>query len=190
MALETNSRERLLQLARQAITHQLNYGEQLKIDVSSLPSELKLIRATFVTLTIDKELRGCIGMIDAVRELAVDVAYNAHAAAFRDPRFTALTESELPSINIEIAILSPMESINCEDEAELIAKLNPGIDGLLIADGMRRATFLPKVWEQIPDRSQFIRHLKAKAGFASHYWSSSVQFYRYRTETFQEKTEN
>ena len=125
-------------------------------------------------------------MIEPVRELARDISENAFAAAFRDPRFPPVTEPEMYVLQINISILSPMQPIDCRDEAELLRILEPGIDGVMLDDGQHRATFLPKVWEKLPDRSNFLRELKLKAGFAADYWSEKIKVFRYYTENFSE----
>ena len=145
---------------------------------------LQQIRATFVTLEIDGELRGCIGTLEAHQALVNDVAYNAHAAAFSDPRFFPLSEKEYPRLDIHISILTPAEPMRFSSENDLIAQLRPGVDGLILQDGNHRGTFLPSVWEQLPEAKQFFTHLKRKAGLPMDYWTDSLQVYRYTTESF------
>ena len=143
-------------------------------------------RATFVTLKINGQLRGCIGTLVPQRALIKDVAYNACQAAFHDPRFEPLQARELDTLHISISILSPPESMQVASEAELIEQLQPGRDGLIIEDGRHRATFLPSVWEQLPDPVAFVHHLKLKAGMATAYWSDTLKLERYDSIEFGE----
>lgn len=184
MSLTESERNILLKLARDSIEHGLRTGKPLKIKISNYASELTVDRACFVTLERQGQLRGCIGMLEAVRPLVEDVAENAFAAAFRDPRFPPLSEDELADLDIHISILSPAELIDFSSEQDLLSKIRPGIDGLILQDGYHRGTFLPSVWEQLPDPRQFLRHLKQKAGLPTDYWSDSVKISRYTTEMF------
>ena len=112
---------------------------------------MKAVRATFVTLKISEKLRGCIGTIEAKYPLARSTAEYAYAAAFRDPRFKPLTEDEYDKITLSISILTPAEPIEFDSDAQLLQQLNPDVDGLIIESGQRSATFLPAVWESLPD---------------------------------------
>jgi len=172
----------LLDLAKKSILHGLQTGKPLAVDVAALPPELQAPAATFVTLHKQGELRGCIGMLQATRPLAEDIADNAFAAAFRDYRFPPLTADEFEQLDIHLSILTPPEPIAFRSEADLIAQLRPGVDGLIIEEGARRGTFLPSVWEQLPDARQFLRHLKQKAGLPADYWSDTVRVSRYQAE--------
>jgi len=111
-----------------------------------------------------------------------DVAENAFAAAFRDPRFPAISSSELADLDLHISILSPAEAMHFDSEQSLLAQLKPGLDGLILQDGYHRGTFLPSVWEQLPDAAEFLRNLKQKAGLPSDYWSDHLKISRYSTE--------
>jgi AmmeMemoRadiSam system protein A len=172
----------LLDLAKDSIRHGLQSGTPLKINPADFPPELLLPRATFVTLHKHRQLRGCIGMLKAVRPLAEDIAENAFAAAFRDYRFPPLSADEFDQLEIHLSILTPPEPIAFTSEEDLLAQLRPGEDGLIIEEDGRRGTFLPSVWENLPDPKQFLRHLKQKAGLPADYWSDNLRFYRYRTE--------
>ncbi|MDD5035989.1 MAG: AmmeMemoRadiSam system protein A [Methylococcaceae bacterium] len=176
-------RRYLLQLARDSIRHGLSHGEPLPVDASKLPSELAQRQASFVTLQKQGELRGCIGMLEAVRPLAEDIAHNAYAAAFHDPRFPPVEEEELDQLEIHLSLLTPSEPLRFSSEQDLLAQLQPGVDGLILEEDTRRGTFLPSVWEQLAEPRDFLRHLKCKAGLPPGYWSSTVKVYRYRTET-------
>jgi len=174
----------LLKLAQDSIVHGLRTGQALQPVLTDFPDSLRQKQASFVTLERHGQLRGCIGMLEAVRPLALDVAENAFAAAFRDPRFPPLRDSELFGLQLHISILSPSEAIHFESESDLVAQLQPNIDGLILQEGLHRGTFLPSVWEQLPESKDFLRHLKQKAGLPAEYWSNSLQVWRYRTEIF------
>ena len=137
--------------------------------------------AAFVTLKKDDQLRGCIGSLSAYRPLCEDIAENAYAAAFRDPRFNALTEAELDDIELSISVLTPPEMIVFTSEEDLIAQLRPGVDGLIMTEGGNRGTFLPSVWENYPQAESFLKHLKMKAGLPASYWSGTIKVERYET---------
>jgi len=127
-------------------------------------------------------LRGCIGTLQAYRPLVEDVAKNAYAAAFRDPRFAALSAHEFAQLHYHISILNPTEALRVNNEAELLAQLRPGVDGLVLEDQHYRSTFLPAVWENLPQPKQFVQHLKEKAGLPASYWSETIRFERYTVE--------
>ena len=173
----------LLEIARTSIRHGLEHRKPLHIDPLGQPAEFLEKRATFVTLQIHGHLRGCIGMLEAVRSLVVDVADNAFAAAFEDPRFPALEPWEFDRLHIHISILSPPVPLPCVDEADLLRQLRPGMDGLIIHDGRRRATFLPSVWEELRDPREFLLHLKMKAGMQPDHWSPTFRAERYTAES-------
>ena len=142
------------------------------------------MRASFVTLHRQGELRGCIGHLEGVQPLVVDVAENAFAAAFRDPRFPPLAEPELAGLALHISVLTPATELEFESEQDLVAQLRPGIDGLILQEGAARGTFLPSVWESLPDPHQFLAQLKRKAGLPSDHWSERIRVFRYETEAF------
>jgi len=182
MSLNKEQQQQLLDLAKSSIQHGLQTGRSLKINLDDFPAELTGRRATFVTLHKHHQLRGCIGMLEAVRSLAEDITENAFLAAFKDPRFPPLANDEFGELEIHLSILTPAEPVAFTSEQDLISQLQPGIDGLILEEGRRRGTFLPSVWEQLPDPEQFLRHLKQKAGLAPDYWSENIRIYRYRTE--------
>ena len=177
-----NSRQMLLQMARTSIHHGLNTGKPLLVELNDYARELKEKRASFVTLENKGQLRGCIGMLEAVRPLVLDIAENAFAAAFKDPRFPPLQKQELPDLEIHLSILSPSEPVSFSSEQNLLAQIKPGIDGLILEEGSHRGTFLPSVWESLPDPKQFLHHLKIKAGLTKNYWSDTIKISRYSTE--------
>lgn len=182
MSLSKEHQRRLTELAKSSIRHGLKTGKPLIIDLAEYPAELARQRATFVTLQKQRQLRGCIGTLDAIRPLAVDIAENAFSAAFRDPRFPPLDAHELSGLDVHLSILTPPEPMTFTSEQDLLNQLRAGTDGLILVDGHRRGTFLPSVWESLPEPEQFLRHLKQKAGRAPDYWSDTIRVYRYRTE--------
>ena len=143
--------------------------------------------ATFVTLRRHGELRGCIGSLEADRPLREDVATNARAAALRDPRFPPLTRAELDGLSIEVSLLSPPQPLSIVDEDDVVRQLDAVRDGVLLEIGPHRATFLPQVWEQLPDARDFLRHLKAKAGLAPGFWSLDIRVSRYAVQKWSER---
>jgi hypothetical protein len=150
------------------------------------PAWLHVPGAAFVTLTRDGALRGCIGSLEARRPLIDDLRANARAAAFRDPRFAPVTRDELPALRVEVSILSAAEPMQFRDEADALAQLRPGVDGVILEAGWHRATFLPQVWAQLPEPRRFLAHLKAKAGLPADAWPAELRLSRYRVEKYQE----
>jgi AmmeMemoRadiSam system protein A len=144
--------------------------------------ELTRPAATFVTLTQDGQLRGCIGSLEAYRPLATDVTENAVAAAFRDPRFLPLEPADWPRTRAEVSLLTPAEALLFTDEADALSRLRPGIDGLILTHGRQRATFLPQVWESLPEPRHFMAQLKLKAGLPADFWDDAVTLARYGVE--------
>lgn len=175
-------REILLKLARDAIEYGLKHHDYIKIDLKNFSKHLCEQRACFVTLQIGKQLRGCIGSLEAHQPLVYDVAYNAYAAAFGDPRFSRLTVAEFEKLSIHISVLSKPAPMRFDSEADLLRQIRPDIDGLILSDGSYKGTFLPSVWESLPDARQFLTHLKMKAGLAPDYWSDTLQVERYTAE--------
>lgn len=172
----------LLTIARNAIEKRFGFEPRT---VTPHP-ELAHPGASFVTLTQNGALRGCIGSLEAHRTLAADVAANAAAAAFHDPRFAPLTSEELPRTRLEVSLLTPAERIDFSDENDAIARLRPGIDGLILTHGSRRATFLPQVWESLSDPRQFVAQLKLKAGLAADFWDEQIALARYGVQKWKE----
>lgn len=182
--MKAGSQQLLLKIAREAISQGLENRRGKVPDPGILPDELMEKRATFVTLTIKGALRGCVGMLEACRPLAGDVAENAHAAAFEDPRFPPLTKKEFEKLEIHISILSPPEEIVFSSEADILRQIRPGVDGLILQEGFRRGTFLPSVWAELPEKKLFWAHLKLKAGLPADYWSDTLRVFRYTTDSF------
>jgi AmmeMemoRadiSam system protein A len=190
----------LLRIARLSIEEGLSQHRPLDVDAARCAPALREVRATFVTLRIDEALRGCIGTVEASRPLACDTATQAYGAAFRDPRFPGLSLTEARRVDVHISILHPPEPIACGCEDELLAALRRGVDGIIVREegedargGLmanfrapvrgRRATFLPAVWNTLPEPRLFLEHLRAKAGLPPGYWSPTLRFWRYTTES-------
>ncbi len=180
--LHTLPRTSLRAVAREAIAHGLREGRPPDLDLAHYPAGLAEPRASFVTLHRAGELRGCTGSLEAEEPLVVDVARNAFRAAFSDPRFPALAGWEIDGLEISVALLSPLEPLGAASEAELLAKLRPGSDGLILREGTLCATFLPVVWENLPEPRDFLHALERKAGLEAGHWSATVRFERYSTE--------
>jgi len=168
----------LVSIAHSSIQHGFQSRQPESINIESHDSDLQASRATFVTLKISKSLRGCIGTLEARYPLVKSVAEYAYAAAFRDPRFKALREDEYDKINLSISILTPAEPIEFDSDIDLINQLKPNVDGLIIQSGQRSATFLPAVWESLPDAKQFLSQLKAKARIPPHENLTSASRYK------------
>ena len=182
--LGLEARRQLLGIAARSIRHGIEHGKACEVELDRLSPALREHRATFVTLESNRRLRGCIGSLEVTRPLAVDVAHNARAAASADPRFPPVERDELEGLGIKISVLSSPVPMRIESEADLVAQLRPGIDGLVIEDGEERATFLPSVWKGIPEPVRFVRELAKKAGWPAGHWSESVRAWRYTTEEF------
>lgn len=146
------------------------------------PDWLQEPGACFVTLTQGGQLRGCIGSLWAHRSLLADVRANAVAAALHDPRFAPLRAAELDATEIEVSVLSAPQPMVFAGEADALAQLHPGTDGVVFSCGPHRSTFLPQVWEQLPERVQFMAQLKRKAGLDAHFWSGDVRLERYTVQ--------
>jgi len=182
--LDPKQRARLLEVAEWAIREALDTGRCPVTDPLAFPEPLRRRRASFVTLQRSGELRGCVGSLEARRPMVGDVAENACSAAFRDPRFPPVSPEELPDLSIHISLLSVPEPMVFDSETDLIAQLHPGEDGLIFEEKGRRGTFLPVVWESLPDPRDFLAHLKLKAGLSPRYWSDTIRVERYHTESF------
>jgi AmmeMemoRadiSam system protein A len=165
----------LLQIARESVT------EALGLCAASSSGEPWLHEpgATFVTLMRRGELRGCVGSVRAFRSLFDDVRSNARASAFHDSRFPPVSRQELAEISVEVSLLSAPEPLCFDGEEEALRLLRPGVDGVILEAGPNRATFLPQVWEQLPEPRDFLMHLKRKAGLGLSFWSPEVELYRY-----------
>jgi len=179
----------LLRLASQSIRHGLSQDAPLQANIDTLPDELKHPGACFVTLKLNGDLRGCIGSIIAHRALAQDVCENAFKAAFGDPRFAKVTAADLTDdLEMSISVLSKPQPFPFESEADFIDRLTPFEDGIILSDGNKRGLFLPQVWDQLPDPTDFTRHLKRKAGLPMDYWSNTLTALRFVTRGIESKT--
>lgn len=175
----------LLQLARAALEVGIRGDPLPQLELTSLSPKLIQPGATFITLTKNQELRGCIGSLEATRPLAEDVQVHAVAAALEDFRFPPVQEDEIPRISIEISRLTTPVKIAFEDPDELFSQIRPGIDGVVIKQGIRRATFLPQVGEKVPEVEIFLEMLCRKMGASAQCWrSKSVEIFTYQVEKF------
>ncbi len=170
----------LLAVAREALCSSLG----VDAPPVEVPPEMFRNGACFVTLRRNGELRGCIGSLKAKRSLVEDVRENARSAAFCDPRFAPLTADELDEVSVEVSLLSEMEPLAVDSEADLAERLRPGVDGLLLVMGGLRGTFLPAVWEQFPEPTDFVRLLKRKAGLEPEFWSEQIEVWRYTSTSW------
>lgn len=181
--MSTERGQVLLPLARGAIESRL--GQAAKVPAQDAPW-LREWGACFVTLTQQGELRGCIGTLQAHRPLLADVQANAVAAALHDPRFAPLAFEELAYTEIEVSLLSPTQPLAFAGQADALAQLRPGVDGVVLEYGRYRSTFLPQVWEQLPDVDAFMAQLKRKAGLPADFWAEGLRLQRYTVSKFKE----
>jgi len=180
--MPTEKGQILLAIARAAISAAL--GKPVQADESAAWLQEK--GATFVTLTQHGELRGCIGSLEAYRPLLQDIKANALAAAFRDPRFLPLGADELDNTQVEVSLLSPLSAITFNGEQDALAQLLPHLDGIVFEYAPYRSTFLPQVWEQLPEAAEFMAHLKHKAGLSSGFWADGIKLSRYTVSKWKE----
>ena len=181
--LSSKDKQIILKTARHAIQYGLTYNKAPQLELSQYSPALQQTGASFVTLKETNQLRGCIGTLEASRALIQDVAEHAFAAAFRDPRFPKVNAIEEPMIHISVSILSESEDMQFKSESDFLNQLTPGEDGIILRYNGQKATFLPAVWEQLPEPQQFIGHLKKKAGLPVDFWSDEIQVSRYTTTT-------
>ena len=178
----------LLDIARDAIYSVAAGKETPVIQLADLTENLRRKGASFVTLTISGKLRGCIGSLEATQPLALDVQEHAVAAATQDFRFPPISLNEVPLLEIEISRLTPTQKLEYENPHDLVAKLRPGKDGVVIRDGFRRATFLPQVWEKLPAPEEFLNHLCIKMGAEPNLWrTKDLEIFTYQVEEFKEE---
>ena len=182
--LTTDEQKTCLQIARASIKHGLQKGSALQVVTADYSNDLQENFASFVTLHKNGELRGCIGALEAYQPLINDIATHAYSAAFQDPRFSPLQESEYEQLDIEVSVLGKAETMSFENEEDLLQQIRPSIDGLILEFEYNRGTFLPSVWEQLPDKKDFLNHLKMKAGLSSQWWDNKVKISRYETFSF------
>ncbi len=185
--LTPQEKELLLKLARQALHEGVGGAQPEPLELAELPEVLRQPGATFVTLTRQGELRGCVGTLEAYQPLAEDVREHALAAALADYRFPPVSPAEVPELEIEISRLTQPEPLEYKNGEDLLKRLRPGVDGVILRDGPRRATFLPQVWEKLPDVAQFLDHLCAKMGAEPGAWRyRKMKVFTYQVEEFHE----
>ncbi len=184
--LEAEARAELFAVARRSVQEGLLAGAVWEPDAKGFGARLQEARACFVTLHVERRLRGCVGTLQARRPLVVEVARSAHGAAFRDPRFAPVSASELAELAYHISVLSSSEPMVFSCESDLLRQLRPGLDGLVLRDAGHTGTFLPDVWKNLPHPMEFLRQLRLKAGLAPDHWSDTLTVARYTTESFDE----
>lgn len=182
--LTTDDQKTCLQIARESIKHGLQKSSALQVITSDYSGDLQQNFASFVTLHKNGALRGCIGALQAYQPLINDIAEHAYSAAFQDPRFPALQDNEYEQLDVEISVLGKPEPMTFENEEDLLQQIRPDIDGLILEYGVNRGTFLPSVWEQLPEKKEFLNHLKMKAGLPLEWWDNAVKISRYETFSF------
>lgn len=185
--ISQNEKRILLKIAREALVNAVQGAPLPGISLDELPEPLRRDGASFVTLTVNGRLRGCIGVLQAFQPLALDVQEHAVAAALQDYRFSQVQPAELSEIAIEISVLTSKERLEYLNPQDLVQKLRPGVDGVVVQAGARRATFLPQVWEQLPDPHQFLSQLCQKMGAAPNLWEKQpLEVFTYQVQEFHE----
>ncbi len=183
--LAEGDRARLLDAARASLAFGADKGRPMRAGPGAdLSAALRAMRASFVTLRVGGRLRGCRGSVTAREPLLLDVVANAYKAGFEDPRFGRLTADELADAELGISVLSTPRPIRCADENELLRRLRPDVDGLILQEGDKRGLFLPGVWASVPGPAQFVRQLKRKAGLSADRWSEDMRAFRFTAESF------
>jgi AmmeMemoRadiSam system protein A len=187
--LTPEEQQTLLRLAREALEYGVKGEELPPLDLSVLPPRLREEGASFVTLTEGGQLRGCIGALEPYQSLAQDVRQHAVAAALEDPRFSPVEAREIDRINIEVSRLTRPVPLHYKDANDLLSKLHPYVDGVILRDAFRRATFLPQVWEKISDPAEFLDNLCYKLGANPNLWRKKhLEVFVYQVEEFREPT--
>lgn len=180
-----SERRTLLEVAKKSVEFGVEHHRPFPINPDEYSEQLTASLACFVTLEKYSELRGCIGTLEPIGPLISSVAKYAYAAAFEDPRFPQVVASELSDLDYEISVLSKPEKLYIDSEQALLEMVRPGVDGLIVEEGYKRATYLPSVWEQISDAKMFVHELKRKAGLPRDHWSSEMNWYRYEAVKIQ-----
>lgn len=181
-------KEEMLSLARTAIKTYLETGKPPKIPAKQISTYLKKPGCVFVTITLDDQLKGCIGHLTTIMPLFKDIIENAISAAFKDPRFMPLQQDELDSIKIEISVIGTPEKISYSDPQDLLSKITPLLDGVTLSKGFHKATYLPQVWEELTDKEAFMCSLCIKAGIDPYTWKEqNLEVEKYQVEKFEEK---
>jgi uncharacterized protein len=186
MSYTISEEKLLLTIARQSIFYGITHGSTGTVREDLLPINLQQLGASFVTLHLNGQLRGCIGSVKAIRPIARDVAINAYLAGFEDHRFLPVKRDDFEKLVIDISLLSELEPILFDSEQALIQKIRPHIDGLVIQAEDHRGVFLPIVWEILPHPQDFFKKLKQKAGLAENYWAESIMVWRFTTHIIHE----
>ena len=186
--LSLDDKKYLLQLARRTLQKYYQQEDILHLNIESLPTSLKKKRGIFVTLTMNSHLRGCIGNILPQKPIYQAVMDNALASAVYDPRFPAVTKTEFPKLKIEISILSPLKKLpQFETKQQLLSYFNEYKPGVLIKKDSKEATFLPQVWEELPNPEDFLQALCQKAGLDSNEWQKlDLKMWEYQVDNFKE----
>lgn len=185
--LTPEEKQTLLKIARGALRQAVSGHTMPELDPRTLTPTLRAPGASFVTLTIADQLRGCIGALEPYQPLVEDVREHAVAAALEDPRFPPVTRQEIDHIQIEISRLTLPKPLEYGDAQDLLNRLRPHIDGVILRDGFHRATFLPQVWEKIPDKAEFLDNLCYKMGQAPDTWRRKhLEVLTYEVEEFRE----
>lgn len=181
MSLSVVQGQTLIGMARDSIVHGLDHDNAPQVDPADYDVRLQRIQSSFVTLRISGRLRGCMGGLEPCQPLIKDVAVHAYMAAFSDSRFTPVTKEEYRELDIHLSLLSARASISFSSEANLLEQLRPGVDGLIISLGDKKATFLPSVWDSLPEPRVFLEHLKEKAGMERE--AADYQAWRYTADS-------
>jgi len=177
----------LLRIAREAVEAAAHGEDMPPLDLADCPEQLRAPGASFVTLTRSGALRGCIGGLQAAIPLALDVREHALAAATEDYRFLPVQPEEVAELEIEVSVLTEPRALEYTSPQDLLNQLRPGIDGIILSSGLRRATFLPQVWEKVPDPPTFLSMLCEKAGLRENAWRvGGLQVATYQVESFHE----
>ena len=178
----------LVDVARKALEARILHNRDLELDEESLPDTLLAPGCSFVTLTMDGELRGCIGSVYPHQPLVYDVRDNAVKAALSDPRFPPLSPAELGRTEIEVSVLTPPTRLMCTSPEEILSRLRPGVDGVLIVQDWRRGLLLPQVWERIPDPEEFLTMVCLKAGLPMDAWRwPETEIFTFQVQAFHEQ---
>jgi AmmeMemoRadiSam system protein A len=187
--VEEGAGRQLVAIARRSISQFVEAHSQYEPVLDQLPEYLRRPGASFVTLYLGDALRGCVGSVEAHLPLATDVAFNAVAAASRDPRFVPVSCDELPALHLSVTILSPLQRLAYVDDADLAHKLRPGLDGVMIKWRQRRSLLLPQVWERLPAPADFLLALADKAGIPCHELAAqppSIEVFTFTAESCEE----
>ncbi len=186
--LTAEDKKRLLTLARRSIELAVGGQRLPELNLADFSEQLRQPGSSFVTLTIEGGLRGCIGSLETYQPLVEDVRQHAVAAALQDYRFPPVRAEEVGRLRIEISRLTPPQPLEYRTPEELLDRLRPGVDGVVLRDGVHRATFLPQVWEKIPHKEQFLAHLCQKMGAPPDWWRRNpLEVMIYRVEEFREE---